>query len=113
MIHKNLNLMLSDMQKQSPLYQPTSFWIEASSVIIAELKDKEIKDFRSFSSSLNMFAPTYTFPGYLGEKNQFNKTKQTLEEESPDIKSKLKFDLDKDGTFIITEMSNQQLDTMV
>ncbi len=88
-----LNQMLEDMKEQSSLYKPTTFWQEASAVIINDINENDIKSFRSFDSSLNMFAPTYAFPKYLKTKDAFEKTKESLQIETNDVKSNLKLEM--------------------
>ncbi len=58
-----LNDMLDDMKNQEPIYQPTSFWASASKDIIADLKKDGFENFRSLTSSLGFFVPTYGVPG--------------------------------------------------
>jgi putative sugar O-methyltransferase len=88
-----LQEMINDMKNQSDLYKPTTFWREASKIIIDELKHKDIKDFRTFDSALNMFVPTYAFPMYLKNTQLFNETKQALKNATDDIKSNIKLDM--------------------
>lgn len=88
-----LNQMLTDMQEQSPLYKPTTFWQKASALIIDDINNNEMKNFRSFNSSLNMFAPTFAFPQYLNNNSAFDETKKSLQKETKNIKSNLKLNL--------------------
>jgi putative sugar O-methyltransferase len=55
--------MLEDMKSQEAAYQPTVFWATASKSIIADLRTFGFTGFRSLSSSLNFFVPTYGVPG--------------------------------------------------
>ncbi|MDF1884393.1 putative sugar O-methyltransferase [Sulfurimonas sp. SAG-AH-194-C21] len=87
---KLLEKLLEDMQKQSSLYKPTTFWEEASKIIIQEITSKELKDFRSFDSALSMFAPTYAFPLYLKKRDTFKEVQKLLEITTQDVKSHLK-----------------------
>jgi len=89
----SLQQLLQEMDKQSILYKPTTFWKEASKVIIDELKQKELKNFRSFDSSLSMFVPTFAFPYHLKNKNIFKEVKNTLAKATDDVKSKLKLNM--------------------
>ena len=51
------------MLEQSELYRPTVFWGEASSRIVSELESNGIERFRSLSTALGFFVPTYGIPG--------------------------------------------------
>jgi len=93
----NIETMLEEMNKQSPLYKPTTFWIEASKIIRDELEEKNIKDFRNFNSSLSMFVPTYAFPKYLQHPNTFVPLKELLKNITEDKKSNLKLDMTING----------------
>ena len=66
---KLLQQMIDDMTHQSDLYKPTHFWEQCSSAIINDLTPNTIKNFRSLTSSLNFFVPTYSFPNYNKNKN--------------------------------------------
>jgi putative sugar O-methyltransferase len=52
-----------DMLLQDELYQPTSFWQEASSEIVSELFKYGVEHFRSLPTVLGFFVPTYGNPG--------------------------------------------------
>ncbi len=52
-----------DMLVKSELYQPTTFWNEASSRIETELCTNGIEHFRRLSNPLGFFVPTYGTPG--------------------------------------------------
>ncbi|MDQ7045234.1 MAG: putative sugar O-methyltransferase [Sulfurimonas sp.] len=88
-----LEKLQKDMEKQSPLYKPTTFWKEASQIIIDELLKKDLKDFRSFDSALGMFVPTFAFPYYLKDIQRFKPVQKLLQELTEDKKSNLKLDL--------------------
>jgi len=88
-----LNTMIKDMQEQSVLYKPTTFWIEASKIIIDEIAKKGIKNFRSHISATNMFVPLYAFPDYTKDKESFLPIKKTLANTTKDIKSNIKLDM--------------------
>jgi len=88
-----LHTMLSDMKEQSSLYKPTSFWIEASKIIIDDLKKNGVNNFRSLNSSRSMFSPVYAYPEYLNNKDMFKKTKDALFNVTTDVKSNIKFDM--------------------
>ena len=59
-----------DMRAQSELYQPTVFWDEASSQIVAEICAHGVESFRSLSAPLGFFVPTYGIPGNGFSKEQ-------------------------------------------
>jgi putative sugar O-methyltransferase len=52
-----------DMLTQSALYRPTIFWDEASSRIVSEICAEGVDRFRSLSTALGFFVPTYGAPG--------------------------------------------------
>jgi len=88
-----LTTMVEDMQEQSTLYKPTTFWIEASKIIMDEIAQKGIQDFRSHISATNMFVPLYAFPDYTKDKESFNVTKSALSDATQDAKSNIKLDM--------------------
>ena len=88
--NKLLYLMLDDMQEQSSLYTPTAFWAEASKIIINDIEEKGIEDFRSHPSSYSMFAPIYSYPDYITNPTVFDAVKATLSNATNDLKSNLK-----------------------
>jgi putative sugar O-methyltransferase len=53
----------ADMEQQDALYRPTSFWRDASQVIVDELQAAGIERFRALDSTLGYFVPTYGLPG--------------------------------------------------
>lgn len=61
--YPELSLAREDMKAQSDLYRPTAFWDEASSRIVAEICMQGVERFRSLSSALGFFVPTYGTPG--------------------------------------------------
>ena len=60
-----LNLMLQDMALQDQLYRPTTFWECGLKVIIDELEQNDVKDFRSLTVTRNYFVPGYSAVEYL------------------------------------------------
>ena len=60
-----LNLMMNDMSKQDSLYKPTSFWEYGSKLIIEELEDNDISDFRALRITRSFFVPGYSAVEYL------------------------------------------------
>lgn len=67
-----LNLMLNDMEKQSPLYKPTAFWKYGSNQIINELEENEIENFRNLHFSRSFFVPGYSAIEYLDNPTKYN-----------------------------------------
>lgn len=90
---EKLFLMLSDMQQQSDLYKPTTFWIAASKIIIDDIEKHGIEDFRRLSSSLGMFTPVYSYLEYLQDNSVFDDTKAALALATTDLRSNLKLDM--------------------
>lgn len=72
-----LNLMIDDMDKQSDFYKPTPFWQIGSDLVFKDLTENGIQKFRSLSSALSFFVPTYSFPDYHLEKQKFDPVKKT------------------------------------
>jgi len=93
----NIQEMIDDMNTQSSLYKPTTFWIEASKIIQDELKQKDIQNFRNFDSSMSMFVPSYAFPKYLKNPDTFSPLKNVLKNSTDDVKSHLKLNMTIDG----------------
>jgi putative sugar O-methyltransferase len=64
MKNKNeLSFCFEEMSKQSELYKPTSFWSDASKLIVSEIEEFGIENFRSLPSTLSYFVPTFGNPG--------------------------------------------------
>jgi len=85
--------LMTDMQTQDALYKPTTFWKEASKVIIEDFTKKDMQDFRNFSSSLGMFVPTYAFPEYIHNNKKYVSIQENLKETTEDVKSNLKLEM--------------------
>ena len=66
--YQAMDLAYADMALQEEIYKPTSFWNDASQLIIKELNHYGVENFRSIPSILDYFAPTYGVPG-----NSFSK----------------------------------------
>jgi len=60
---QNCHTLMQTLAKQSSLYQPGIFWQEASKVMLDDLEKHGVEAFRSLSSSLSFFVPTYGYPG--------------------------------------------------
>lgn len=61
--YPELTKAYADMLQQSELYKPTSFWDNASSQIVKDLNENGVEKFRSLTSILSYFVPTYGTPG--------------------------------------------------
>ncbi|MDB3935545.1 putative sugar O-methyltransferase [Granulosicoccus sp.] len=51
------------LKQQSSLYQPSSFWVKASSDIMNEVIKHGMEHFRALPLPLGYFVPTYGYPG--------------------------------------------------
>jgi len=69
-----LNMMLLDMSKQDQLYRPTAFWEYGSRLLIEELQQYEIKDFRNLHTTRSFFVPGYSAVEYLENPEKYNPT---------------------------------------
>ena len=79
-----------DMSTQIELYQPTSFWTEASQLIVNELCAHGVERFRSLETPLSYFVPTYGIPGNCFAKEMAEGLAEKLQSEYPKaLKSKL------------------------
>jgi putative sugar O-methyltransferase len=67
-----LDQAFADMQSQSDLYKPSTFWADASVKIAAALKEHGVENFRRIADTLIFFVPTYGCPG-----NSFTPQMQT------------------------------------
>jgi putative sugar O-methyltransferase len=89
-----------DMLLQDKLYQPTSFWHEASSKIVSELFQYGIENFRSLQTALGFFVPTYGSPGSAFSDMQSKNLCDFLSAEWPnEIKSQLALNKFLNGYF--------------
>lgn len=57
-----LEKALKTMQKQKSIYQPTSFWANASERIRQEFCEHGVENFRSHETALSFFVPNYGVP---------------------------------------------------
>jgi len=69
--------MLDDMNEQTDLYKPTPFWQIGSDMIIRDLNENGLTNFRSLATALGFFVPTYSSSGYYTDK-KFNHVKSLL-----------------------------------
>lgn len=58
-----LDAMLEDMKKAPSLYRPTRFWEYGIRKIVADFSSYGIEQFRSLTSPMSFFVPTYGCPG--------------------------------------------------
>jgi putative sugar O-methyltransferase len=54
-----LDIMLEDMEKADPLYQPTNFWKVILPSIVNDLKKHGVASFRRHPSACRLYAPNY------------------------------------------------------
>jgi putative sugar O-methyltransferase len=91
--YPRLDQAMAVMQQQMPLYQPTSFWAQASEKISEEFCTLGIENFRSHPTALNYFVPNYGVPASGLSAQQVNLLRSTLQTHSPDAqKSHLSLD---------------------
>ena len=84
--YPELQKAFKELQKQSPLYRPTSFWAEASEKLSAEFEAIGIENFRRGPLALSYFVPTYGPPTLGLSKDQVDLLTRTLSDEYPDHK---------------------------
>lgn len=90
MKYKLLDLMMKDMKAQDILYKPTSFWQDGSKTIIDDFESNGIENFRALKSSQAFFAPCYSFPKYIENKDFYDKLADKLNTQTTDIKIPIK-----------------------
>lgn len=66
---EGFDAVLTTMEAQSYLYQPTRFWREGLGLIEAGVRERGLIDFRRQVEPLRFFVPRYGVPGYLDEAN--------------------------------------------
>lgn len=64
--------MLQDMALQDELYRPTTFWECGLKVIIDELEENDVIDFRSLTVTRNYFVPGYSAVEYLEDPSKYD-----------------------------------------
>jgi len=84
--------MIEDMNKQSSLYRPTSFWELGLKLIIDEIKKHKVENFRSLKVNRSLFVPCYSFADYYEDKNKYTNLIDTYKELSPDIRTHTKLE---------------------
>ena len=60
------------MQNQDKLYKPTTFWQYGSKLIIDELEQNDIKDFRNLRITRSFFVPGYSAVEYLENPSKYD-----------------------------------------
>ncbi|MGO2074584.1 MAG: putative sugar O-methyltransferase [Pseudoalteromonas sp.] len=79
----NLNEnLVKQLEKQSSLYKPSVFWQEATAVMLGDLKNNHLENFRSLPSSLIFFVPTYGYPGNSFSKENIQSLKNWVKREN-------------------------------
>jgi len=85
----NLDLAVKLLKKQNEIYQPTSFWAEASHQINKEIIEVGVEQFRRTPTALSFFVPGYGPPTSGLSENQVDSLLQNWETAYPkDKKSK-------------------------
>jgi putative sugar O-methyltransferase len=79
-----LDLMMEDMKNQKDLYKPTAFWEEGLSLLVQELEQNNIDDFRKLMQTRSFFVPTYTPLDYLLDPSKYQSALATLFQIIPD-----------------------------
>ncbi len=62
-----LNLMLDDMQLADELYCPTNYWQYGGNLVLKDIQEHGIEQFRSLATALHYFVPSYAYSGYDGD----------------------------------------------
>lgn len=84
--YPELELAREDMKIQSPLYQPSLFWSEASAVIVEELCQHGVEHFRRLKKPMGFFAPTYGPPGNSLNSSQVEQIEGDFHDRYPKAK---------------------------
>jgi len=80
----------TDMLKQNKIYQPSTFWLNASKAIMTEISEYGLENFRRIKTVLDFFVPTYGSPGIGFSEKQSNTLLASLRKELPgNIKAEL------------------------
>lgn len=72
------------LEKQSDLYRPTSFWVEASQKLMHEFETLGIENFRRGPLALSYFVPSYGPPTLGLRREQVELLTRTFQEHYPD-----------------------------
>jgi putative sugar O-methyltransferase len=85
-----LDLAIEEMKLQSEYYRPTVFWGAASMTIVEDIKKNGASGFRSLSSTLDYFVPTYGLPGNGFDKEMVAGIESAIQQtSSASVKQKL------------------------
>jgi putative sugar O-methyltransferase len=84
--YPDLQAAFTELQKQSDLYKPTSFWDDASKKLANEFEEIGIENFRCGPLALSYFVPTYGPPTLGLKKEQVDLLTQTFSSHYPDHK---------------------------
>jgi putative sugar O-methyltransferase len=84
--YPDLHAAFTELQKQSALYKPTSFWDDASRKLANEFEHLGIENFRRGPLALSYFVPTYGPPTLGLRKEQVDLLTQTFNSHYPDHK---------------------------
>jgi putative sugar O-methyltransferase len=79
-----LDQAFADMQNQSELYKPSTFWADASVKIAASLKAHGVENFRRIADTLVFFVPTYGCPGNSFTSQMQNQLNAYVQQTFPD-----------------------------
>ncbi len=60
--YEKLNNILEKIKTVSHLYRPSSFWADASEIIVSEIKEFGVENFRRLECALGYFVPNYGMP---------------------------------------------------
>ncbi len=86
----SLELMLEDMEKAPDLYRPTQFWEVGARNVADELRRDGVEQFRSKSSTLTFFVPTYGLGGlHRSQDETLSGLAKRLENDLPDARWRL------------------------
>jgi len=84
-MHKypELHSAIAELNKQSNLYRPTSFWEDASKKLVLEFEELGVEDFRRGPLALSYFVPTYGPPTLGLSKDQIDLLTSTFVDHYP------------------------------
>jgi len=82
---------MEEIRSQDKVYQPATFWEQASKEINSEFNKYGLKNFRRLPSSLRFFVPTYGIPGNGLKAEEINKFLNFLSENRITGKQMLQF----------------------
>jgi putative sugar O-methyltransferase len=81
--YAELDRAMDELDAQSELYRPGSFWRDASKGIVRELKELGVERFRRIPLALSFYAPTYGAPGIGFSKSEMERLSGAAREFSP------------------------------